>query len=568
MSDLEVPTAPPSPVLEKATLHRPIPQHATKLSPPSLSPPQVASSPSRSRKERITSKTEIKADDPLCAICHKKLSYHTDKAAAEEHANDCWDMLREKFRDATEQDTWSRNYLWMSDRQIELLKAKRLEREKIASNSSHVLEIGANVPPKDLPPTSSLLCAKDVSSMQELEVFEHRVFCLTAHNPSSCPVCQASFSDFCKNDVVFHLYSCQHGGTLSPFQIEDFNALVAAFSGRLTGASTLVQRTFGPKKNWTTRQHRQCVQTKRDSGIRDEGGLYVAEASPLRTAQMVLPSKPFNTDTQFEITTYQRAKVLEYVSIDKFRRRAFPAMVLPEGKTPHGDFKVETVVRETITVIKPEDFWAKLRFPPPLPARPSPAVPSIFPKKKLPPPLLTRPSPIVPDQSLKKLPVDGAVAENFPVTDNKAAGKLSVYREMSVRPKLLRHPPSIAEPNASIPQLRTLLEAPTRPASPKNRMELNENQTKSLGLFRPQTSVAKANEAVNRPSAILLRPVRRFLNIVFTCLPEDDEPFAPAQQTRTSSMNYPPVRLHDDSSSANESPLQMPPFPFKTRNCS
>jgi hypothetical protein len=91
-------------------------------------------------------------------------------------------------------------------------------------------------------------------------------------------------------------------------------------------------------------------------------------------------------------------------------------MSLPKGKNPPKGFKTETVVRETVSVVDPSSakaFWGKLKNPSPLAKRPTPAVSVLSPKKTL--------------------PIEGAAAENFPVTNDKPS-----------RPKLQRQPPDLS----------------------------------------------------------------------------------------------------------------------------
>jgi hypothetical protein len=121
------------------------------------------------------------------------------------------------------------------------------------------------------------------------------------------------------------------------------------------------------------------------------------ETSPLRTAKVLLPARPFKSDTEIEITTFVKTKLPDHVPMDKFRRSSYSVISLPKGEELPEGYKTDKVVRETISaVVDPKTFWGKLRTAPALPARPSPAIP---------------------DRSQKRaLPVDGAAAEKFPVT--------------------------------------------------------------------------------------------------------------------------------------------------------
>jgi hypothetical protein len=223
-------------------------------------------------------------------------------------------------------------------------------------------------PAAGLSPSACVLCAKDLSSMRGVDIFEHRLPCFSAHNPQQCPVCKMSFENqpihptdppyWRRREMVFHLYACQHGGSLTPVQTDDYEALIAAWRGQLENAGRIHSGTIGPRKTWGHRQHRRSVTTKKDFGIKEEGWLYLIEVSPLRTVQMVLPARPFKSDTEVETTTFEKTKLPDYVPMDKFRRSSYAVISLPQGEEPSEGYKTDEVVRETISVVDPKAFWA------------------------------------------------------------------------------------------------------------------------------------------------------------------------------------------------------------------
>jgi hypothetical protein len=217
MVDLEVPTAPPSPVLQPATLYSrayedPTKRDSLKLTPPSArpgvpyrktywGPPQVK----RTRTQHNISREPICADEPRCVICYKWLPSLPTKTAKVKHVNKCWNELREKVTAAKEQELWFLEYEAEQARlegpretpeEVQgLEKVRDEEFLEVVSKPSPILEVDTRTQAKGIPPNACIFCAKDLSKMRGADAFEHRVHCLTAQDPSSCPVCETSFDD-------------------------------------------------------------------------------------------------------------------------------------------------------------------------------------------------------------------------------------------------------------------------------------------------------------------------------------------------------------------------------------
>jgi hypothetical protein len=96
--------------------------------------------------------------------------------------------------------------------------------------------------------------------------------------------------------------------------------------------------------------------------------------------------------------------------------------------------------------------------------------------------------------------------------------------------------PRLVNPTASasrIYKLQAILNAPTRPASPKSRSDLGPSKMSLLDLLVPRQPQedARPSKQSSEPSTVEMpRSVRNFPQLVFTCPPEDgDNSFAKPQ---------------------------------------
>jgi len=522
MPDLEAPTAPPSPEIQAAQVKDPPP-------PPRRQPPPVP-------------KKAIKADKSTCGICYQRVELKP-KAKANIHFNKCWDGLREKAKEAKSQivkNPLEEREVGASDEtSLETLQVENSELDEREEPSTPIPSFSS-----DLEKTYCLLCHKDLWGMKDLDAFDHRLICLKALTPACCPVCEVSFQEIsepcddvlsCESSgwpihtIIWHLHACQNDCHTCPEAQADWTALISRRAGRTEVAQRVFWKSIGERKDWGLRKHRDSVKTKKKSGLAREDGIYRTKSSPLRTSQIIVPARASHSESEIEVTRVEKAVVAESIPFDRFIRFSFSIMKLPHSAKMRTDYKPEEAQTEVLPLFDSKTFWKQLSY-----KAQTRLLPKLVPK----PLNVTSPT-------KKKLPVDRAVAERFPVPSNKDEAKSQL--------RLLSNPLEPLAPMTSAANSDALLKAPQRSAIPKNKDELNVFQKKLLDLLKP---------VADQESVTLPRKVRQFPEITLTCPHEEpDSPpaLALSQSPRIKNATTGPVTATpkpptSTSSSPNDTP--------------
>ncbi|KAI4709506.1 hypothetical protein J4E89_005522 [Alternaria sp. Ai002NY15] len=487
MPDLEAPTAPPSPEIPAAQVKDPPP-------PPRRQPPPVP-------------KKAIKADKSTCGICYQRVELKP-KAKANIHFNKCWDGLREKAKEAKSQivkNPLEEREVGDSDEtSLETLQVENSELDEREELSTPIPSFSS-----DLEKTYCLLCHKDLWGMKDLDAFDHRLICLKALTPACCPVCEVSFQEIsepcddvlsCESSgwpihtIIWHLHACQNDCHTCPEAQADWTALISRRAGRTEVAQRVFWKSIGERKDWGLRKHRDSVKNKKMSGLAREDGMYRTKDSPLRTSQIIVPARESHSESEIEVTKVEKAVVAETIPFDRFRRSSYSVMKLPRSATMCTDYKPEEVQTEVLPLFDSKTFWKQLSY-----KAQTRLLPKLVPK----PLNVTSPT-------KKKLPVDRALAEKFPVPSNKDEAKSQL--------RLLSNPLEPLAPMTSAAKSEALLKAPQRPTIPKNKDELDAFQRKLLDLLKP---------VAEQESVTLPRKVCQFPEITLTC-PQEEHDSQPA----------------------------------------
>jgi hypothetical protein len=467
MPDLETPTAPPSPQLSPAQL-------GALPALPNRPPPAVP-------------KRTLRANQSRCGICNQRVELNP-KAKAVIHFNKCWDYLRDKAKQAGRQQ--SRNALEDAKGEEIIVKGAPDETE----------ESSTRIPPysPDLPETSCLLCHQDLSDMKDLDTFYHRVTCLTSLSPTRCPVCELSFTEVpelcddplsCKNTgwqvhtMIWHLSACQNDCHSCPEAQGNWTDFISRYAGRSEVAQRIFWDTIGERKEWDIRKHRASVKGKKDLGSTRQDGIYRMRSSPLLSFQKILPAREAQNGSDIEVTRVEREVVSDKIPFDRFKRSRYSVMKLPRSAKMRTDYQPATVITEVLPVFNSKTFWSQLSYKAQTRLPPKPG-----------------PKPLIVASPIKKLPVEGAAAEDFPVSSDKD-------KEPS-RPRLLRTPPEVFDPIPSIAKPDAFLKARQRSSTPKDKEELDELRKKPSSLLNVPKMASKSTTA--KEPATLPRKVRKF----------------------------------------------------------
>jgi hypothetical protein len=465
MPGLETPIAPPSPQLSPAQLGAP-------PAPPTRPPPVVP-------------KRTLRANQSRCGICSQRVELNP-KAVI--HFNKCWDYLRRKSKQAGRQQ--SRNAL--EDAKGEEIIAKGAPDETEESST--------RIPPysPDLPETSCLLCHQDLSDMKDLDAFYHRVTCLTSLSPTRCPVCELSFTEVpelcddplsCKNTgwqvhtMIWHLSACQNDCHSCPEAQGNWTDSISRYAGRSEVAQRIFWDTIGERKEWDIRKHRASVKGKKDLGSTRQDGIYRMRSSPLLSFQKILPAREAQNGSDIEVTRVEKEVVSDKIPFDRFKRSRYSVMKLPRSAEMRTDYQPARIITEVLPVFDSKTFWSQLSYKAQTRLPPKPG-----------------PKPLIVASPIKKLPVAGAAAEDFPVTSDKD--------QVPSQPRLLRSPPEVINPMASIEKLDARPKAPQRYSTSKEKEEHDDLRKKPTGLPNVPKMASKSTTA--KEPATLPRKVRKF----------------------------------------------------------
>jgi hypothetical protein len=451
MPDLETPTAPPSPQLSPVQLGAP-------PAPPTRPPPAVP-------------KRTLRANQSKCGVCNQRVELNP-KAKAVIHFNKCWNYLRDKAKQAGRQQ---------SRKALEDVKGEEII---VKGAPDKTEESSTRIPPysPDLPETACLLCHEDLSDMKDLDAFYHRVTCLTSLSPARCPVCELSFTEVpelcddplsCKNTgwevhtMIWHLNACQNDCHSCPEAQGNWTDFISRYAGRSEVAQRVFWNTIGERKEWDTRQHRASVKGKKDLGLARQDGIYRMKSSPLLSFQKILPARESQHGSNIEVTTVEKEVVSDKIPFDRFKRSRYSVMKLPRSAKMRTDYQPTRLITEIPPVFDSKTFWSQLSYKAQTRLPPKPG-----------------PKPLIVASPIKKLTVDGAAAEDFPVTSDKD--------KVPSQPRLLRSPPEVLSPMTTIAEPDALRKVPQWCSTSKDRDELDDLRKKPLGLLNVPKMVSKS----------------------------------------------------------------------------
>ncbi|CAA9964750.1 hypothetical protein PTMSG1_08109 [Pyrenophora teres f. maculata] len=455
MPDLETPTVPPSPGL-RATPS--IIGAATSLPAPTLRiqrfPP-----PNAFRMKRIINEPDLAG----CALCCRELSGVTDKQTIV-HVNRCWQRLKNKAK----VEKWFQNM----EREEEMEESSRTTRVILSDSgrkspsgtlrappslSSSVRE-ALFPPPEDVTKTICILCHSPLHHLSTLDAFEHRLACLDALAPDTCPLCHDHFSViWSKEFILWHLHACQNDCYTSPSAQEAWANLISASAGRRAVAVRLLKRTYGPRKNRSHHEQRHSFRDKQNLGKSGDALVYSMPYTSLRRVEQIIPPCPFYSGVEIEVTTVRHVEIGSIDPMTVFLRHSFSVAKLPQ-QLARVKYSPEKIYKETISAVDPKEIWSRLKFtaPPPLPPPSSP------PRSRLAAPAASE----IADQfcvgflAKKERSVEAAAANIFPLfkdAESRATTKGKFARKFAAledeedehpRPKLRRQSPAIIEPMA------------------------------------------------------------------------------------------------------------------------
>lgn len=342
MVDAEAPTAPSSPMLSSSTLF--LPRQSALYSPVSPDPTQTTAA-----TQQVTPKAAI----PRCAICWRTL-LKFPKEASVNHVNKCWEGLRSAAQTSkadAEQvaqaalhessavigvhrlthgalarhqklEEWQEDGVsignsssWSSKGQASLDN----ESVKTQSSSSGSSEVA-------VAPWECVLCRKDLFYHDAVDALNHRSICRSLVAPYQCPICQEELVSLFIHEplghyaVLKHLQKCQNGISLvhfeiNNFEVDNFEATSEALEGRLYSVGRRLRHNIGPRRTWTHREYKRSFKAKKEKDLENDDNLYSAGASPLRRVTQIIEKSG-----QLQVVHYRRLITQPRFQMERFRR--------------------------------------------------------------------------------------------------------------------------------------------------------------------------------------------------------------------------------------------------------
>ncbi|KAF1846481.1 uncharacterized protein K460DRAFT_406683 [Cucurbitaria berberidis CBS 394.84] len=335
-NDYEVPTAPstPTPGSESPDNHLP-------------NQPPGPSSTAQSMVSNLLEELEnspmnyIRAHEPKCALCYCNFTWFGDHEKQIAHINECWDDMVE---DAEEARSSKPRLLPHTRTTIEGFEMIRLTQPVMVSKPQ--FKQPSTITVTSNPRTTCVLCPSNLSYLDTIDAFHHRAVCINTLQPLLCSICHAAFTTprlLSKQEIIEHLYSCQNGGNLSKEAVDYYECLVAAWCGRNEVVERLLNRTFGAKKGWGHRDHRQDYRCKQAKGRAKDKLNYALEVTPLRSSMSMAGAG------QVQLTTVKQGLLPGSISISRFRRSAFSVLKMPTFARIREGYQDEKVIRTVVT---------------------------------------------------------------------------------------------------------------------------------------------------------------------------------------------------------------------------
>ncbi|CBX94128.1 hypothetical protein IAQ61_003999 [Plenodomus lingam] len=375
----EAPTPPSSPVLGTFA-----PQPAPKAS--QRARPYARTLSSSARKP-------ILAHESRCAICKRKIPRYSKRGQVN-HVNSCWSALREAAETAKTKRLAEMNAMEIAERVlsragknpkgemgalVEEVDAATADADTEAENEDPLTGVEMNTlpegcsdsclpPPPKTAPTTCIVCGVKLPDLA-LDALLHQRHCLRKAYPPQCPVCHIKFppspntplsthtasspsisvgsaKKWTPDTVLEHLHYCIR--RVPPVQSEhhaDFTATLAVCDRPWALATRILVRSFGPKKNWTLRDHRRSNKDKLFGKGLEVGKAYTIAATPLRTSTSFIGDA---SQSDMQITVRLKTWCWTGLRIDAFRRIAFDKLFerleMPMGMNYNNWMKLENVL--------------------------------------------------------------------------------------------------------------------------------------------------------------------------------------------------------------------------------
>jgi hypothetical protein len=233
----------------------------------------------------------IQSHEAKCAICRLNCSIRTVRARVQ-HMNQCRDKLCQRAHD----------HLILKTNLVSLLSGPRSisgeseedgndvsESSSTASFSDSLLPTTLHLstpPASQTPRTSCLICAISLTHLDAIASFTYRACCIASHRPVFCPICFANFLHqfvWDRPDIAWHLHNCHNSGRLSQIEKDSFEALAAAWSGRMKVLDHALMRRAGEGSRTMS-----SYKAKKEDGFCKGHGTYWSGETGLRSCRRVL----------------------------------------------------------------------------------------------------------------------------------------------------------------------------------------------------------------------------------------------------------------------------------------
>ncbi|EDU41891.1 hypothetical protein TUN199_10049 [Pyrenophora tritici-repentis] len=357
MSDIETPTAPPSPDLGATPSTTPILlitpinsiTEAANLLPATTLPVPKFLAPHGPRMERVVVLAK-------CAICCCGLSGATDKQTIV-HVNRCWKRWKENIK----VEKWLENIEKEEDRDESPRTARLILSDSGRKPPSGTLQTPTSLsaspgqalvlpsPPEDGAETACILCHLFFKHLSSLDILEHHHACIKAVEPKACPRCHRPFSEAWTDLKILAHFHRRHSGWHTKSEgRKAWAELWTALEGRRKVAVHLLKQTYGPRKEWGKTKHRHSFRGKMNVGRLDDAVVYTMPPTPLRRVEQIISPRPSDSDVQIEVTIVKRVRTRNTDSMILFLRHSFSVVELPL-KLSQTRYLPEQVCKKTIS---------------------------------------------------------------------------------------------------------------------------------------------------------------------------------------------------------------------------
>ncbi|KAF3003521.1 hypothetical protein E8E13_005336 [Curvularia kusanoi] len=263
----------------------------------------------------------------ICGVC--SIDYTT--ASPEErvaHFNYCW----HKNRGATPRHDGTEDH--QQDSEDESISDETISEVGVEAPTDSIEELPSITRPD---PSTCALCSDSLVSLSDLDAFHHRYVCWDDTKPLRCPVCLVDFSnvfdreEYTMEDILWHVHNCQHGGSLSVIDKDDFDNLLSRWRGRMHAVWRFYRADNGRgpgRENWTSRSHDRSYRRKKEQGHQFSLTMYVIPQTTLRRVEL------YDELGELKVIKRVESNLRARGHVENFRKSAF---TIPG---PNSSFKV------------------------------------------------------------------------------------------------------------------------------------------------------------------------------------------------------------------------------------